>query len=472
MLSGTVLSWWCAENQFYSLDEFTDIGLPRHSPLPIETPRFLNRLPEIVRRSEFYLRIQWSKRELRSVRTARLRRLLCRAVSTVPRYRDLGISTDQINEDPRRALQNFPLVEKVDLQNDLSSFVCDNFEAERAFKVTTSGSTGVPLELVDDEDSLVEYSAVYYRILAAYGIASGSRIANIIADSDRSPRRIESQPLAGVCEIARENLLTGDGCANEEAIGFLRQWKPVALLGNPSDLLLLALRLGETAEALPTVKVLLSSGENLPDQMRATIEGIMNCPVREIYSMQECKAIAWQCPEGSFHVNEDRVLVEDVDHSSGQREFVITHFCNLSMPLIRYRTGDLGTLSRDDDSKCPCGRDLKCIGGLSGRDRGFLVTPDERLISPRSIKEFLTGLPLTVWRIVQDDRTGVLVEIAPRGDASASALRKAVHRVVSNLTLGCLKVEVRIVAAAELLGGRGKFQMMRLTAYKQFASGD
>jgi phenylacetate-CoA ligase len=70
-----------------------------------------------------------------------------------------------------------------------------------------------------------------------------------------------------------------------------------------------------------------------------------------------------------MHVNLDLVLVEVVDDnntpcSSGEvGNIVITDFWNRSMPFIRYKLGDIGSL----ESNCTCGRTFPMLGKVIGR---------------------------------------------------------------------------------------------------------
>ena len=51
-------------------------------------------------------------------------------------------------------------------------------------------------------------------------------------------------------------------------------------------------------------------------------------------------------------------------------EVVITDLNNFSVPLIRYRIGDLATAV--DGTPCPCGRDLSRIGRIEGRTQAIV----------------------------------------------------------------------------------------------------
>ena len=56
-------------------------------------------------------------------------------------------------------------------------------------------------------------------------------------------------------------------------------------------------------------------------------------------------------------------------------EIVVTELNNLALPLLRYRTGDFGSVS---EQPCPCGRSLKVLDQVFGRAYDFIVSPSGR----------------------------------------------------------------------------------------------
>ena len=72
-------------------------------------------------------------------------------------------------------------------------------------------------------------------------------------------------------------------------------------------------------------------------------------------------ACAGMCSERSgLHVAEDHILVEGVNPDTGQPipegergELVLTTLRKTARPMIRFRTGDIGTINKE---KCACGR--------------------------------------------------------------------------------------------------------------------
>lgn len=83
-------------------------------------------------------------------------------------------------------------------------------------------------------------------------------------------------------------------------------------------------------------------------------------PIRGEYGAAEAGVIAFECPEGSLHVNAEHVIVE-VENG----EIVVTNLLSYSFPFIRYRLGDY--IGIKEGFVCPCGRKGLVIGDIMGR---------------------------------------------------------------------------------------------------------
>ncbi len=92
--------------------------------------------------------------------------------------------------------------------------------------------------------------------------------------------------------------------------------------------------------------------------------------------------------------------------------------------MIRYRTGDIGSL---DPTPCRCGRTLPKLRHVEGRRTDFLVTPAGRVLHALSAIYVLREMPsVREFRIVQDRIDHLTVNVVPDpafGAAEAAAIR-------------------------------------------------
>src|SRR6185437_10494016 len=116
------------------------------------------------------------------------------------------------------------------------------------------------------------------------------------------------------------------------------------------------------------------------EALRAEIERALGITALDIYGLSEIlgPGVSFECKEQSgAHVNEDHFLVEAVDPATGAPveegelgELVFTTLTKEALPLLRYRAGDLATLSREP---CACGRTTARMSRIRGRVDDMLV---------------------------------------------------------------------------------------------------
>lgn len=129
-----------------------------------------------------------SKLSYREIVPDRLKALLLHAVENVPFYRKLVVSRDAIENDPVRALKEFPIIEKETLMKDQKAFCIDPLP-EDAYENSTGGSTGTPLQVIEDKWYSQNSLAGKYLFYTWAGWMPGSKILKIWG----SPRDVLQQ---------------------------------------------------------------------------------------------------------------------------------------------------------------------------------------------------------------------------------------------------------------------------------------
>jgi hypothetical protein len=143
--------------------------------------------------------------------------------------------------------------------------------------------------------------------------------------------------------------------------------------------------------------------------------------------------------------------------ASGQSVFEVvgTSLHNLSMPLIRYRTGDL-VIVDSAQRRCACQREFPLVHSIVGRDSDIVVTPDKRAVTALYVAlDRLSGF--TCGQIVQETPDTLVVKIV--GDCTDdSGLQRAIVETVRSFTGSSMKIFVRNCGLDELRAGGGKFK--------------
>jgi phenylacetate-CoA ligase len=129
------------------------------------------------------------------------------------------------------------------------------------------------------------------------------------------------------------------------------------------------------------LRVGIFGAEPWSEAMRKEIEAKLNLDAIDIYGLSEIMGpgVAIECIEAKsgLHIWEDHFIPEIIDPESGevlpegtQGELVITTITKEGIPLIRYRTRDITSLTY---APCICGRTHARLTRMSGRSDDMLI---------------------------------------------------------------------------------------------------
>jgi phenylacetate-CoA ligase len=101
------------------------------------------------------------------------------------------------------------------------------------------------------------------------------------------------------------------------------------------------------------------------------------------------------------------------------------------MPIIRYRTGDMGEL---DGGDCPCGRSPPLLKRVEGRRTDFLVTPRGRIIHALGAIYVLREVPtVREFQVIQQATDRVRVDVVPEpafSDQDAAVIERRLRTLM------------------------------------------
>lgn len=159
-------------------------------------------------------------------------------------------------------------------------------------------------------------------------------------------------------------------------------------------------------------RVVIITSEMLLEPHRLAMVGAFGAePVNE-YGAVEGGIIAFQCPEGNWHLFADNLIVEIVDpDQEGNGKVVITPLANRAMPLVRYEIGDIGRFA---GGKCSCGRNLPMFELSKGRISDVVETPRGKVASTDFFDFMAKSLiphGLRQFRIIQKSLTHLHIQM-------------------------------------------------------------
>lgn len=340
-----------------------------------------------------------SRLSYREIVPDRLKALLLHAVENVPFYRKLVVSRDAIENDPVRALKEFPIIEKETLMKDQKAFCIDPLP-EDAYENSTGGSTGTPLQVIQDKWYSQNSLAGKYLFYTWAGWMPGAKILKIWG----SPRDVLQQKESVKGKVSsmlhKIKVLDAFRISMDDAKKYLREYeayKPDILECYVDAAYTLALHIKQTGM---TVKhkprgVIVSAGTLYPE-FEKTIKDVFQAPVINRYGSREAGDIACTCPEGAIHVNPFTHYVEIVDNNGnsieeGTGHVVLTLLINYTMPLIRYKIGDMATVKKNNPP-CPCGRDWQTLEQINGRTGCLFRLQDGTILSYHLFSYFIGNI--------------------------------------------------------------------------------
>ena len=221
------------------------------------------------------------------------------------------------------------------------------------------------------------------------------------------------------------------------------------------------------------LRVGLFGSEPWTNQLRDELERRTGMSATDNYGLSELMGpgISYECQmKDGLHINEDHFLVEVIDPETGEQvpegkegELVFTSLTKEAVPAIRYRTGDLSSVSY---RPCACGRTFARMTKVYARTddmlviRGINVFPSQVEAVLMDIERVEPHFQIIVSREDVLDQMEVQIEVEPSFFPDAMAkLLEFQHHVEEQLRqeLG-VKVRVRLVEPKTLPRHTGKAQ--------------
>jgi phenylacetate-CoA ligase len=211
-------------------------------------------------------------------------------------------------------------------------------------------------------------------------------------------------------------------------VDFMNQDHPEKMYGYASAFYLLARYLQDTnRRPNPGLKVIFATAEPLFDFQRKLIEDVFGCRVAVEYGARDAGLMANECPKGGLHIPSEGMILEiDQPDADGLGEIVVTNLYSKAMPIIRYRTGDMGEL---DPAPCPCGRGSARLKRVEGRRTDFLVTPSGRIIHALAVIYVLREMAaIKQFQVIQEEIDRVLIRVVAEPSFSSEDQKMLVQK--------------------------------------------
>lgn len=276
----------------------------------------------------------------------------------------------------------------------------------------SGGSTGEAKFSVYSNDELEYVTDVLADIYRVAGVRPDRRVANLfIAGGLWTSFIVANMALE---KIGVTNLSIGGNTDFATMLKFFKKLRPDTIVGLPSIILKFA-EFCEKERAEVRAGLVLYGGEHMRPPARAYLKKVLGAEaiVSAGYAAVDCGPVGFQCGHLSgadHHALSGYQYVELIGKDGravkpGEAgEIVVTNLNRSRMPVIRFRTGDLGVMRAD--FRCACGR-ANPVFELLGRCDDILVVGGANL-TPRDFEDAVSrsGELSQVFQVVACTRDG------------------------------------------------------------------
>ena len=344
---------------------------------------------------KFYQEYKFIKRNLHNslsrnklIQKERLFTILDFAIKNIPYYKELAkerninLSKNTIFNDIRQ----FPILTKEIIRENWNSLHVNLDEIKYAIN-TSGGTTGEPIKIVQDRSLFLEGNAAtrVFNEIGQYFV--GDRLVMLWGnerDYLRDSKGILNVFLNGIRSITFQNAFKMSDPILLKFIREINYKKPHVLLGYIQSVYMMAKYIKRKSLKIHQLDSIIVSAGVLSKEMKNFIESVFGCQVYDRYGSREMGILATSCEKSDkLHINMFQKYVEILDKSNNPLtehetgNIIITSLINYSMPLIRYKIGDRGSL---DLTQCPCGIGLTRLDKVIGRVVDVFKTQNGELI--------------------------------------------------------------------------------------------
>lgn len=426
--------------------------------------------------------------ELRTLQERRLGETVRHAAAHSPFYRELyrGIDVENVDLAALAPVAKAELMQSfddwvtdrrltlADLERHIKGVVDDELHLGRYRVVASSGSTGRRAVFAYSRDDWVVNLANFLRLNEQF-LGVHPRLPRLRAGAvaATSPLHISARTTITASVGVNRVLRLDAGQPLDELVSALERFQPEYLGGYPSMLSLLADEQRAGRLHLRPTRVLTGAEVRTPE-MEEAIRAAWGVEPFEFYGISEGGVLGVDCAHHrGMHLFEDLFIVENVDGEGrpvpdgevGQK-LLLTNLYNRTQPLIRYEISDMVVL---DSSPCPCGRALRRVVSIQGRNDDIVRLPARAgghvAVHPFTLRSPFARLPHVRQYKVVHEGDGLRVLVVPRERADPEMVAAQTHDALA-LTLakaGAAPASIHVEVVAGLPrqpGHASKFKLV------------
>ncbi len=378
-----------------------------------------------------------SPSEMKALQSERLKKMVKHAYENVPFYKqkfdEMGLSPDDIQgiED----ITKLPFTLKTDLRDNypFGLFAVPNTELVRIH--ASSGTTGKQTVVGYTKNDINIWAESAARAIAATG-GTKDDIVHVSYGYGLFTGGLGLHYGAEYLGATTVPVSTGN---TARQLQIFQDFGSTVLCCTPSY----AMYLGEYRRDnnIPLENLKLRAGifgaEPWTDEMRKQIETLLGIEAYDIYGLSEIAGpgVSFDCEcHNGMHINEDYFYPEVIDPETLEPlpdgevgELVFTCIGKEALPIIRYRTRDLCSLTHE---KCACGRTTVRMSKPVGRSDDMLIIRGVNVF-PSQIEHVLLSQGMEANYLITVDRVNNLDTLTVEVEISANTFSDTVKDLES-----------------------------------------
>ena len=350
-----------------------------------------------------------SEQELESIQKKNLKNILEHAVNNVSKYKSIQLH----GNDPFKWLESFPVLTKEDIRTNADNLLSKKVKKIDLIAYSSSGSSGIQSTVFMNKEEQSNIRA----ILSHWWEWSGYKLGNTVVQTGMSPNR-------GFLKTIKDGLfktkyITAFSLTEEQLASLFKEinnTKNYYLAGYASSLNIIAEYALEHNYKVH-FKGAISFGDKMFSHYKKNIEKAFTTKVYDTYGCNEGFLIASEKDLEYKYIMSPHVHLEILDDNNlplpdGELgHVVVTRLDGYSMPLIRYKIGDLAI--KLPKEKYPKNREFKypLLEKIIGRDTDVVLLSDNKKLTVHSFTGIFEYVPeIKQFKVIQEKKREIIIE--------------------------------------------------------------
>ena len=367
--------------------------------------------------------------------------------NNIPYYKNLNIDFDSFKEDTIfEDIKSIPFLTKKELKEEYDNLYIINSKLKRVYSNTSGGSTGEPTKFMQDNvyrdwsgATKLLYNEWAKRKIGEPLIQLWGSERDILGQNEDAPHRLANW-------VRNLKLLNSFRMTQKEMEKYVEEinlYKPKMILAYVQSIYELAKFVRDNDLKVYSPSSIMTSAGILHPKYEELIKDIFQCPVYNRYGSREVGDMACDCDKHEgLHLNIFNHYIEIIDkegrncESGKMGEVVVTTLRNYTMPLVRFKIGDMAVFS---NKKCSCGRGLPMIDKIVGRVTDVFKTREGRIIPGEYFIHFI-GVVLNrgiikKFQVIQEKEDYIIVKLVLDNKESFIKNKKDFNEITDKIKL-------------------------------------